>query len=172
MENLPKKLKELFKDAEEITLKDVFIDADQIGLEIQMGGGGVPPAPTGPGPGARPLHRGRRSGGAFRTGLGDGVSAGQVLPGAAGGGRLPGAVARVHPSRLHGPLGGRAGPLRLPLPRLGLRHPRERGQPAGAAGAVALCGADREPHREGRHLRGGEAALLRGLAGGPPVSHG
>ncbi|MHA1386022.1 MAG: hypothetical protein ACTSR3_19895, partial [Candidatus Helarchaeota archaeon] len=43
MENLPKKLKELFKDAEEITLKDVFIDADQIGLEIKIGGGGVPP---------------------------------------------------------------------------------------------------------------------------------
>lgn len=43
MEDLPKKLKELFKDAEEIKLKDVFIDAEQIGFEIKMGGGGVPP---------------------------------------------------------------------------------------------------------------------------------
>ncbi|MFX1450559.1 MAG: CO dehydrogenase/acetyl-CoA synthase subunit delta [Promethearchaeota archaeon] len=43
MEDLPKKLRELFKDADEITLKDVFIDAEQIGLEIKMGGGGVPP---------------------------------------------------------------------------------------------------------------------------------
>ena len=43
MEDLPKKLREMFKDAEEITLKDVFIEADQIGLEVKIGSGGVPP---------------------------------------------------------------------------------------------------------------------------------
>jgi len=36
MEDPQKKLLEIFKDAQEITLKDIFIDADQIGFESQI----------------------------------------------------------------------------------------------------------------------------------------
>ena len=43
MEDPQKKLLEIFKDAQEITLKDVSIDADQIGFEVRSGGGGIPP---------------------------------------------------------------------------------------------------------------------------------
>lgn len=43
MEDLSTKIREMFKNADEITLKDISIDADQIGFEIKAGTGGIPP---------------------------------------------------------------------------------------------------------------------------------
>ena len=43
MEDPRAKLLKIFKDAEEVRLKNVSINADSIGFEIKPGAGGVPP---------------------------------------------------------------------------------------------------------------------------------
>ncbi|NVM03763.1 MAG: hypothetical protein HWN67_15645 [Candidatus Helarchaeota archaeon] len=43
MEDPQKKVLEIFKDAEEISFKDISIDADQIGFEVRSGSGEILP---------------------------------------------------------------------------------------------------------------------------------
>ncbi|MFX1450560.1 MAG: hypothetical protein ACFFCM_06945 [Promethearchaeota archaeon] len=43
MEDPISKLRELFKDTDEITLNDISINAEKIGFEIKTGTGGIPP---------------------------------------------------------------------------------------------------------------------------------
>ncbi len=79
--------------------------------------------------------------------------------------RGPGAFLQVHPSRMHRPLGRKGEEVPLPVPRLGVRHRRQRDQLSGRPRAGYLPGEHREQHREGRHRPEDQTQPLRGGAG-------
>ena len=80
-------------------------------------------------------------------------SSGSFLPGMPGRWGLHGAVPALHPPGLHGALGPEKKAVRLPLPRIGVRHPR-RGDPVpGPTATGPVCRLYREQADHGRHQR-------------------